>query len=66
MRPSPVRTAQLGYAVPMERKINVTEKETVKDKLLGGVERKHETEMVSQGILSSNRKIEKKVTKKKI
>lgn len=50
----------------MERKTKVTEKETVKDKLLGGADVKYETEKMSQGFISSNKKAEKKVTKKKI
>lgn len=50
----------------MVRKTKVEEKVTVKDKLLGGTEVKHETEKVSQGILSGTKKIEKTVTKKKI
>ncbi|MBI0583800.1 MAG: hypothetical protein ISF22_06175 [Methanomassiliicoccus sp.] len=50
----------------MAKKAKVEEKVTVKDKLLGGKEVKHEVEKESEGILSGTKKVEKTVTKKKI
>ena len=50
----------------MAQKTKVEEKVTVKDKLLGGTEVKHEKEKVSEGVLTGTKKVEKTVTKKKI
>jgi hypothetical protein len=59
---SPIRLGSLGDI--MEKKVE--EKVTVKKKLLGGTEVKHEVEETTEGVLSGTKKVEKTVTKKKI